>query len=76
MMYDNDVFDVTLYDKNGNELYCTKVATFDRVTDWLADRAIDDSKAWTAMVRGQHGQCGEVNLAELYDRLVIEGYVY
>ena len=74
--YDNDVFDVTLFDKHGNELYCTKIATFDRVTDWLAEECLNRPEAWTATVRGQHGQYGEVNLAELHDRLVLAGYVY
>lgn len=73
-MYDNDVFDVTLYDRDGNETYCTKIATFDRVTSWLTERVFD-GKASRATVRGQHGQYGEVNLDEMYDRLVANGYI-
>ena len=75
-MYERDVFDVTIFDRNGNELYCTHIATYDRTVDWLADECLSCPESWTATVRGQHGQYGEVNLAELHDRLLAEGYMY
>ena len=74
-MYDNDTFEVTLYDRDGNETYCTKIDTFDRVTSWLADKVLEGS-ASKATVRGEHYQYGEVDLDEQRDRLVAEGYIH
>lgn len=75
MMYDNDVFSVTLFDRKGNETYHTKIATFERVAEWLADKVLERS-ASRAIVVGQHGQCGEADLDAQYDRLVAEGYIH
>lgn len=74
-MFKNDVFDVTLYDREGNETYHTSIATFDKMTDWLADRVLMDRKASRAVIRDQHNGVGEVSLDELWDRLVVEGYI-
>lgn len=74
-MYDNDVFDVTVFDRDGNELSYRHIKRFDRVTDYLANVVLTVPKASKATVYGQHGQYGEVNLDEMYDRLVIEGYI-
>lgn len=74
--HNGDVFDVTLFDKDGNEYYFTHIKKLSRVVDWLAERCLDDPKAWKATIYGQHYQYGEVNLAELHDKLVLDGYVY
>lgn len=73
-MYDNDVFEVTLFDRSGKETYRTKIATYDRVVEWLTDKVFDGS-ASKAVVIGQHGQCGTVDLDAQHDRLVAEGYI-
>ena len=75
-MYEKDVFEVTLYDRKGNEVGFRKIATFDRTSDFLADEALREGGASKATVRGQHYQYGEVDLDQLHDRLVIEGYIY
>lgn len=67
--YDNDVFDVTLFDKRGNELLYTHIATLDRVAEFLAEKCVDDNRMWRATIYGQHYQYGEVDLASIADKV-------
>lgn len=80
-MTDNEVYEVAVYDLDGNECYFTKIATFNRVTSWLADKILegrdnDGPTVSKAVVRSQHYDTAEVDLLELWDRLVIEGYIH